>query len=286
MPFWKIKKLKKGIAYNYKFLKKWKKKLSIEHTTAKRAVLSASMTVEAAFIVPMFVFFVVILIYVINLINFQNKVNEKLYDTVRTLSKTEYALPDSANTLSAMFMLRNEIGSATISNMGIMGGALGIIPVNSEFDGDMIKFEIRYIAKTPFDFLKVMELSCVQKAYVRKWIGNEDKGDVGGGSSVSNDVLVFITETGTVYHTNRDCTHLKLSIKSVGAKQIADLRNTGGGKYYACERCGAKGASTYYITDYGDRYHVDKNCSGLKRSVLTIPLSEVDERPLCSRCGK
>lgn len=285
MSFWAqhFEKIKKGNTY-----RKYKDSpISINITTPKRAVLSASMTIEAAFILPLFVFFSVILIYVINLINFQNSVNEKMYDTVRTLSKTEYVTPNSANSLTANLMLIGELGTDAINKMNIPGGSVGIVPLGSDFDGEMINFVIQYKARTPFDVLNILDFSCVQKTCVRKWIGNSDEGDGGNGTTGTEDVLVYVTETGTVYHTNRECTYLRLSIQSVESAQVSALRNIGGGKYYACELCGqAEINRICYITDTGDRFHNNINCSGLKRSILTIPLNAVGDKTLCSRCGK
>ena len=41
-----------------------------------------------------------------------------------------------------------------------------------------------------------------------------------------------------------------------------------------------------YITNQGDCYHKDLGCSGIKRTVRMIRLSEVGTRRPCSRCGQ
>ena len=71
----------------------------------------------------------------------------------------------------------------------------------------------------------------------------------------------------------------------VQGKEISGLRNESGGRYYACEHCGGKGGGPAYITDYGDRYHSSLSCSGLKRTVYAVPLSEVIGKGACSKCG-
>lgn len=251
---------------------------------SKRAVLSASMTLEAALVVPLFVFFFVIFIHLINLINFQNRLNEALYNSSRTLSKTEYKVEGGANAGSAMALLYSELDSKIVKNAGVKGGLLGISALQSEFNEDMIHFVVNYYAGMPFDFLKILGFPCQQKVSVRKWIGNEDKGEEGGPAGDRDKRLVYITETGTVYHTNRNCTHLRLSIKPVSKAQVSDLRNNGGGKYYSCELCKGDG-DMVYITDFGDRYHGNINCSGLKREIYTVPYEMVSDRPACSRCG-
>lgn len=286
MPFWK-KKIKKGRTYrknNYMHTHVY----SIKRKNPKRAVLSASMTLESVFIIPIFVFCSLILVYVINLINFQNRINEIMYDVSRNLSKMEYAAEGSANLLTASAMLYGELDSGTVNKMGVSGGMLGITSISSDFDEDMIRFVVNYTVNPPFNFLNIIKLHCIQKVSVRKWIGNEDKGGKNDYQSGDTDRMVYITETGTVYHTNRNCTHLVLSTKTVEKEQITNLRNASGGKYYACDLCGKESGANHivYITDYGDRFHENRNCSGLKRGILAVPLSSVAGRAECSRCGK
>ena len=106
-----------------------------------------------------------------------------------------------------------------------------------------------------------------------------------GGFGKEEDETVYVTETGLVYHKDYHCTYLDLSIRMVQGKEISGLRNESGGRYYACEHCGGKGGGPAYITDYGDRYHSSLSCSGLKRTVYAVPLSEVIGKGACSKCG-
>ncbi|MCQ2507536.1 MAG: pilus assembly protein, partial [Dorea sp.] len=41
-----------------------------------------------------------------------------------------------------------------------------------------------------------------------------------------------------------------------------------------------------YVTDYGDRYHSSLSCSGLKRTVYSVPKSEAIGKGACSKCAK
>ena len=65
------------------------------------------------------------------------------------------------------------------------------------------------------------------------------------------------------------------------------LRSENGNKYYACEICAEKinNNQIVYITNQGERYHVRLNCSGIKRTVLMVRLSEAGGRLPCSKCG-
>lgn len=290
MPSWyliNLKKLRKEdkmcvIVIETLMNKKYSSKKKF--TKSKRAVLSASMTLEAAFIIPLFVFFVVIIIHILNLINFQNRLNEALYNSSRTLSKLEYTMEGSVNMASAMTLLCSELDREIVEKAGVAGGVLGITALQSVFDEDMINFTVDYYVQMPFDFLKIMGFHCRQKVSVRKWVGNEDKGEGGSFTGYQENRMVYIAQTGTVYHKDRNCTYLRLSIRPVSKNSVADMRNDGGGKYYPCDICGGAG-DMVYITDSGDKYHSNINCSGLKRAVYTIPYEMVSDRPACSRCG-
>ena len=89
-----------------------------------------------------------------------------------------------------------------------------------------------------------------------------------------------------VYHRDYHCTHLELSIHMVLQSEIESLRNEGGGKYHPCQHCIKGAGGGVYITDTGDRYHSSLSCSGLKRTIYAVPLSEVAGKGACSRCGK
>lgn len=289
MLFWenfnnsKIKNKKKGKAYRKIDIKL----LSLNHRIPKRAVLSASMTLEATLVLPLFIFFAVIFIYAMNLMNFQNRMNEAMYDTVRSLSKLEYSVEGSANLATATAGLYTQINVESATKLRIIGGVAGILPYKSSFDEDVIIYGVAYQTHAPFDLLRIMPLRCRQRAVVRKWIGNDDLGKNGeGASGDKEDFLVYITDYGTVYHQNRNCTYLDLSIQTVSKSQVGKYRNDEGAKYYACEYCGKKVGDAVYITNYGNRYHSNINCSGLKRGIMAVPISEIPGWKPCSRCGK
>lgn len=67
-------------------------------------------------------------------------------------------------------------------------------------------------------------------------------------------------------------------------------RNRSGGKYKACELCADGQQLTaqmqWYITPYGDRYHKEKDCAGLRRSIRKLKKSQGGDLPACSKCGR
>ena len=89
-----------------------------------------------------------------------------------------------------------------------------------------------------------------------------------------------------VYHKDYHCSHLDLSIRMTHLELVEGLRNENGGKYYPCEHCVKGNGGNIYITNSGDRYHSSLSCSGLKRTIYAIPISEAAGKGACSRCGQ
>lgn len=141
------------------------------------------------------------------------------------------------------------------------------------------------LLSSPFPALLPGGGTVVQKVSVRAWAGYTGETFSRSGST---EELVHITPDGTVCHKSRDCTHLRLSIQSLSAGGLETARNRSGGKYMPCEFCvkSTEMKASVYITDYGNSYHYDRSCQGLKRTVMAVPRSEAGGRPLCSRCGR
>lgn len=99
--------------------------------------------------------------------------------------------------------------------------------------------------------------------------------------------MVYVSESGGVYHRKLGCSYLNVSVSQVGGSSIASARNAYGEKYAPCEICSRnqKPAGAVYITKKGNRYHNAANCSGLTRTVRMVKISEVGGIPACSRCG-
>lgn len=129
-------------------------------------------------------------------------------------------------------------------------------------------------------------ITFLQKVCVRAWTGREGIYHADGSTDTKGEgKTVYVAATGKVYHTDPYCTHLKLSIREVGAQTVGQLRNKSGEKYHACERCHAGSAGSVYITGEGNRYHGSLSCSGLKRTVEEVLQEDCDLRP-CSKCAE
>ena len=123
-----------------------------------------------------------------------------------------------------------------------------------------------------------------QRYYGKAWTGYDAAGSV---SDVNReDPMVYITKTGTVYHLDRNCTYLNPRVEAVSVDGVEHRRNASGSRYGSCGSCSSSATGReVYITYYGNHYHENLNCPGLKRTIYTVPLSEADARGRCSKCG-
>lgn len=136
------------------------------------------------------------------------------------------------------------------------------------------KAKTEWICKMPF----FMPDYVFEKAVCRAWIGFTEL--------ETEETYVYITPEGSVYHLFRDCTHLKLSIESMTYQRAVLEKNEYGEKYRKCKRCKEPFGILVYITKEGDCYHSERNCSGLKRTIRQIAISEVLGRTCCIRCAE
>lgn len=255
----------------------------------------AGITVEAAFALPLFLFFCIQMISVLNMFHLHSSIEAALHQEVCKASVETYVYSrisseesDPENLLKT-FLIRekviNRIGKEYLDHSLIKGGSQGIqlMYVQSDTCQDVVDVALCYRVRPAVDLLGFSGFSMANRCQMKAWTGYCIQEELVNGGT--DEEYVYVTETGTVYHRDRGCSHLQLSIRSVDMTDVAGLRNEGGGKYYPCESCGHDGGETVYITDQGDRYHSSLGCSGLKRTIYTIPLSQVGGRKPCSRCA-
>ena len=153
---------------------------------------------------------------------------------------------------------------------------------------EAIDLVLTYQIRSPISVIKLPGNFFIQRARVRAWTGRTPPtGDDGEEGEAEEADYVYVTATGTVYHEDSDCTHLRLSIREVDASALSMLRNNNGGIYHDCEKCGGISESgRVYITNEGDRYHSSLECSGLKRTVRQVSREELGSMRACSKCGR
>lgn len=206
--------------------------------------LPAAISVEAALVIPLFIFFIANMMMIILFFKDYSQTLSKLQQSVRSVALT-------AN--------------------------------NSEGNSEIISKQEDLVLAPLIKVIGFDSTSTTVKVIYRKWTGYDISGIK---CEVSEDEYVYVAEYGSVYHCNRACKHLSVSIKMVSSNDIENIRNKFMEKYTMCEICKGAGSGILFITEGGNKYHGSASCSGLKRSVKTIKLSEVEGMPACSECGR
>lgn len=289
--------------YRHKFTISRKDKLSPPYNTSfvcrqRRSILfcpafSGTLTVETALVLPIFLFFMIAALQYGAVMETAVKFGTSLSETGKAMATaayvSEYGGESSGGTdlvvgaLSAIYAQHR-----VLSEAGDTSSVKNANMALSSFLGEdeEIDLILTYQIRSPIAGIRLPGQFFLQRAWVRAWTGRTGgrKADEEGDGE-SGDDYVYVTATGGVCHEDPDCTYLKLSIREVDRSSLETLRNSGGGIYHACERCGGGSGSSVYITKDGNRYHSSLTCSGLKRTVKQVRRDECTLRA-CSKCGK
>lgn len=258
------------------------------------APLKASLTLEASLVLPLFLFVMITAFQYGRCMETAVQLGTALTDTGKSMAEAAYVTTYSGETdgmigtaagaLSAA-AAQHQVFSKT-SDTSCIKNANMLLSSFLEED-EMINLVLTYQIRTPISSVGLPWNFFIQCADVRAWVGRAVAGKDGDSQDGSGaKEYVYVTITGSVYHEDPECTHLKLSIQEISASELGTRRNNSGEIYHICEKCGNFGSSTVYITNEGNRYHSSLSCSGLKRTVRRMTKEEASHLRSCSKCSK
>lgn len=248
-----------------------------------RSKHKGSLTVEAALVLPVYLIGMMSLISLFVMLKFYLVAQQAIVDEAQELSIScadghNVAISDVGEDI----LLRIENSDASYSF--VKNGESGLSFDGSRLnDTEYLEIVMTYVfCPLGINMLGLGEIPVCQRSVVHIRNGYER----GYLEDEEEEEYVYITENSQVYHKNRECTYLRLSIRKVNASEVENLRNRGGAKYYSCEIChSALTDGILFITTDGNRYHNRVSCGGLKRTVRAVRMTEVTERRPCTRCG-
>ena len=268
--------------------------------SAVQRKIKGGMTIEAAIVLPLFLFFVIAFSYFLIILSLQADIQFRMEEAARQIGTLAYFTEhtDQASETSSVginslsikaLLLKDGLGDK-INRSRIKGGTEGLYVYHSSFDmkSGILDIVLNYTYDIPFLPDNIGDIRFVQRSRSHVWTGKELKDTNGGnGDSETEKTTVYVTPYGTAYHLSTECHYLDLSVYVVSADDVAKKRNKDGAKYYMCTDCCKKGETyeTVYITDYGTNWHSDLHCTGLKRTIESIDISEVGNRHACPMCG-
>ena len=268
-----------------------------------------SFIVEAAVAVPIFFFALLVFLYIFKVMLLQLQLQGGLTEAAKELSELGYVRSNTADTatsdqnstvfdcnkLSQNLIIASEVNKyfPQKDNYSMMlKGNISYYSSSYLEDNDMVDLIGEYNIRLPVPLFHFAEIAVMQRVKTRAFTGTEQLLTVDHGSfdkgEEEDDEYVYITETGTVYHRSLECSSLDLKIFQCELNQVDRKRNSSGGKYQMCEKCckNWSGITSVYICEDGDAYHTSIECSGLKRTIQKVKLSEVvGEMRACKKCG-
>lgn len=210
--------------------------------------MEGSMTVEACIAVPVFLFTIVNLLSII--LQF-GEYSSNLADMHRDAKELA---------VHAHILEEVDCGSSELVVLSKIQTLEPMIPIMG-FDKGVTLVSCRARKWTGYDVMKAP-------------VDNEEK------------EWVYITPSGNAYHKNPNCSYLNPQIYSAVTASIGEYRNASGERYRQCESCkDITLTGICFYTEYGNRYHSTLKCSGLKRTIYSVMLSEVEGRHLCGKCS-
>lgn len=276
--------------------------------TLPKKLCFAGMTVEAALVLPMFLFFFLNLGSAMEIMRFHGRIETALWSVGREMAiygsaitgpgalvnlnsasgeSTEdlAILQDLGNLALSYTYVGNRIeeclGKAYLESAPLKAGTKGLqyLGTNLLNNKDMLELQVTYQIEPLYSFGAFGRFAMENRYYGRLWTGYEVTGE--------KEAIYYLTENAEVFHTTKNCTHLMLAVKSVGWKEARTGVNEYGNLYRPCEKC-AVGTpiAQVWIADKGDCYHFREGCSGLKRTYRAVDWEEAQRYRPCSRCGK
>ena len=240
-----------------------------------------TITLEAAVVIPIFFFAILCMVYLFEIMTIQVSIRSALQSVGRELAEEAYLSP---------IIFPGEIKEDLIQILDkdfldgsiIAGGAEGLDCSHSKSNlrTAVMDLNVRYQIEIPVLMFRLPIRTYEERLRVKGWTGYVE----GSGDSAEDD-LVYVTDYGVVYHKSLTCTYLELTIRPITKDKLFLERNESGGIYHRCEKCGDLAAGTVvYVTDYGGSYHTTLDCSGLKRNINVVLISEINGLGGCSKC--
>jgi len=211
--------------------------------------MEGSMTVEASIAIPVFLFAILNLLSIILLFGEYSSNLADMHQKAKELSVHAHIL---------------ENGQDVNNDLIILSKAQKLEPVIS--------------------FMGFEPARTIVNCRVRKWTGYDTTQAV---MEKIEEEWVYITPSGEAYHRDRNCSYLNPKILTGVTANMKTIRNKDGEIYRLCNTCkdGSLTGICFY-TEYGNRYHTTLECSGIKRTIESVKISETEGRHACGKCGR
>lgn len=237
--------------------------------------LKGSMTLEIAVIFPIILFAIFSLVSLIDLVRIESCMNVAVCEAGNDISVKSYGNKNSPIRSKIKSFLENHLSNKDMERLSYTV----LVSDDMISENGKIDFQVNYQIEMDRQFFGLKTVSLNTRYYGHDFCGFQKKEE--------QEEMVYISDRETVYHVSRSCSHLNLTIYEVKKESLEFQRNQDGSKYKECDFCKkVQIQGNIYITPEGECYHNTRNCIGLTRTIYTVPLSTVSDKPKCTRCGE
>lgn len=269
--------------------------------------LTASMTLEAALVLSLFIFASVSLILPMKIMNTERRIQAALEAVGEELSQyaylqdaLEYGNEDfvpGADGFSRSFC-RNlgEMAAVGYAQLQVMKHVdtkqvkgVNLLRSSIREKEELFELVLDYEIQMPFPVLGIGSLKRTACCSRRAWVGVAGKSGRGysGVAGNAGNGMVYVGRNSTRYHKDPSCHYLVNNLTGVPFEAVADKRNNSGGKYHGCSVCGpGTPGSTVFIMPEGSSYHTDTGCKAIVAYAQTVKLETVEHLGACSYCSR
>lgn len=269
-------------------------------------MLKASMTLEAALVLSLFIFASVSLILPMKIMNTERQIQAALEAVGEELSQYAY-LQDALEQGKEDSVPGADPGSRSFcGNLGGIAAAgytrlqvmkhvdtkqvkdVSLLRSSIREEEEMFHLVLDYEIQMPFPVLGLGSLKRTAICSRRAWVGLPGKSGGGDrGDEGADGEIVYVGRDSTRYHRNPSCHYLVNNLTGIPFESVENKRNESGGKYYACSVCGpGKPGSTVFIMSEGSSYHTDAGCRAIVAYAQAVKLETVEHLGACSYCGR
>ena len=243
-------------------------------------MVRGSMTLEASLVLPFFLFSMLSLISIMDMMRIKGCMDVAVAKTGNEIAIESYG--SYMDEMLTPFYVKAKLCSflkENLSDKDYRKISKNISVVNLSFlqEENIVCFKVKYKLEPDFDMWGFITVKLETDYYGHNWLGYDGNGKM--------EQMVFLSNKASVYHLNKNCKYLNVTIVEVSKSNLEKYRNNSGEKYKSCNFCDSQNISeTIYITPEGSNYHTIKNCIGLTRYIYTVPLSTVENKRVCTGC--
>lgn len=245
------------------------------------ACLKASLTLEAAVVIPVMMGVFVSLLFFFRMMQVQALIEDALMYAGRKVAvESSIVTSDETLFLSAEVFMVAALKDEEIIERYVKNGIWGITLLGSSGDEETLCLKANYCIKLPISLFGIHEIWLWNQDIFHKWVGSQNS------LEKEEEGWVYVTTNGAVYHSSLHCRVLNLSVKKVSVEKVKEIRGASGQEYVACYRCaeGRSDLEMVYCADYGTLYHGSLDCAFIKRTIRKISISDVANKRPCSFC--